>query len=47
LLYPWIGDKLLEDVHDATLEPFEKHRLEVDKVSLTTVNRSKEVCVVF
>ncbi|MDB5927474.1 MAG: integrase family protein [Betaproteobacteria bacterium] len=43
LLYPWIGDTGLEDVHDGTLEPFVKHRLEVDKVSLTTVNRSKEV----
>lgn len=43
LLYPWIGDKAIEDVHDAVLEPFVKHRLEVDQVSLTTVNRTKEV----
>ncbi|MGZ5125902.1 MAG: hypothetical protein ACXWCY_05860 [Burkholderiales bacterium] len=47
LLYPWIGDKALVDVHDATLEPFEKHRLEVDGVSLTTVNRSKKWCAGF
>ena len=43
LLYPWIGDKAIEDIHDAVLEPFVKHRLEVDHVSLTTVNRTKEV----
>jgi len=43
MLYPWIGKTALDNVHDRTLEPFEKHRLEVDKVSLTTVNRTKEV----
>ena len=43
LLYPWIGDKAIEDVHEGVLEAFVKHRLEVDQVSLTTVNRSKEI----
>lgn len=43
LLDPWIGNKALDEVHDGALEAFVKHRLEVDKVSLTTVNRSKEV----
>jgi integrase len=43
LLDPWIGDLAIEEVCDETLEPFKKHRLEVDGVSLTTVNRSLEV----
>lgn len=43
LLLPWIGKRPLNEVHDLTLEPFVQHRLEVDKVSLTTVNRSLEV----
>lgn len=43
LLLPWIADRPLDEVHDATLEPFVRQRLEVEKVSLTTVNRSKEV----
>jgi len=43
LLLPWIGKRALNEVHDGTLEQFVKHRLEVDEVSLTTVNRSLEV----
>lgn len=43
LLLPWIGGRTLNEVHDGTLEPFIKQRLEVDGVSLTTVNRSLEV----
>jgi len=43
LLDPWIGDLAIDDVHDETLKPFKEHRLQVDKVSLTTVNRSLEV----
>lgn len=43
LLLPWIGKRPLNEVHDATLEPFVRHRLDVDEVSLTTVNRSLEV----
>lgn len=43
LLDPWIGDLAIDDVHDETLKPFKDHRLQVDKVSLTTVNRSLEV----
>ena len=42
-LDPWIGDRKLEEVHDETLRPFKEHRLQVDKVSLTTVNRAIEV----
>jgi hypothetical protein len=33
----------LRDVCDETLEPFKKHRLEVDGVTITTMNRSLEV----
>lgn len=43
LLDPMIGDLALDEVCDETLEPFKTHRLEVDKVSPTTVNRSLEV----
>lgn len=43
VLLPWIGQRPLPEIHDATLEPFVKHRLETEKVSLTTVNRSLEV----
>lgn len=43
LLLPWIGRRPLNEIHDGTLEEFVKHRLEVNKVSLTTVNRSLEV----
>lgn len=43
LLLPWIGRRPLNEIHDGTLEEFVKHRLEVDEVSLTTVNRSLEV----
>ena len=43
LLDPWIGDLAIDDVGDETLKPFKDHRLQVDKVSLTTVNRSLEV----
>jgi hypothetical protein len=43
LVEPWIGGRALEEVHDGTLEPFVEHRLKIDKVSLTTVNRSKEI----
>jgi len=42
-LDPWIGDRLLEEVHDETLRGFKEHRLIVDKVSLTTVNRAVEI----
>jgi integrase len=43
LLDPWIGALSIDDVCDETLEPFKKHRLEEDKVTVTTVNRSLEV----
>jgi integrase len=43
MLDPWIGELTLEEVCDDTLEPFKKHRLEKDGVTLTTVNRSFEV----
>lgn len=43
LLAPFIGARSLDEIHDGTLEGFVKHRLDVDKVSLTTVNRSLEV----
>lgn len=43
LLDPWIGTLAIEDVYDETLQPFKDHRLRVDQVSLTTVNRSLEV----
>ena len=43
LLEPWIGGRALEEIHDGTLESFVEHRLKIDKVSLTTVNRSKEI----
>lgn len=39
----YIGDRALDEVHDATLETFIKHRLETDQVSFTTVNRTLEV----
>ena len=39
----WIGDRYLEEIHDETLRPFKEHRLGVDRVSLTTVNRSIEI----
>jgi len=42
-LDPWIGTRQLEEVHDETLRPFKEHRLCVDKVSLTTVNRAIEI----
>lgn len=42
-LDPWIGDRSLEEVHDETLRAFKEHRLKVDKVSLTTVNRAVEI----
>ena len=42
-LDPWIGDRTLEEVHDETLQPFKEHRLNEDKVSLTTVNRAVEI----
>ena len=40
---PWIGTRSLEEVHDETLRAFKEHRLNVDKVSLTTVNRAVEI----
>ena len=43
VLDPWIGDRSLEEVHDETLRPFKEHRLNVDNVSLTTVNRAFEI----
>src|SRR5260221_2139092 len=43
MLDSWIGSMTLEDVCDETLEPFKTKRLETDKVTLTTVNRSLEV----
>lgn len=43
MLDSWIGSMTLEDVCDETLEPFKTKRLEEDKVTLTTVNRSLEV----
>jgi len=43
LLDPWIGGRSLDEVHDGTLEPFKTQRLEVDKISVTTLNRSLEV----
>jgi integrase len=43
LLDPWIGDLGIDQVYDEVLEPFKEHRLNVDRVSLTTVNRSLEV----
>lgn len=43
LLDPWIGHRRLEEIHDETLRPFKEHRLKVDGVSLTTVNRAFEV----
>lgn len=42
-LDPWIGDRKLEEVHDETLREFKAHRLNKDKVSLTTVNRAIEI----
>jgi integrase len=42
LLDPWIGGLDMRDVCDETLEPFKVHRLEVDRVTVTTVNRSLE-----
>lgn len=42
-LDPWIGDLRLEQIHDETLRPFKEHRLKVDGVSLTTVNRALEI----
>ena len=42
-LDPWIGDRKLEEVHDETLREFKEHRLNEDKVSLTTVNRAIEI----
>lgn len=42
-LDPWIGDRKLEEVHDETLRAFKEHRLNEDKVSLTTVNRAIEI----
>ena len=42
-LDPWIGDRSLEEVHDETLRAFKEHRLKVDEVSLTTVNRAVEI----
>ncbi len=42
-LDPWIGDRSLEEVHDETLRAFKEHRLNVNKVSLTTVNRAFEI----
>ena len=43
VLDPFIGELSIDDVCDETLQPFKAHRLTVDKVSLTTVNRSLEV----
>ncbi len=45
LIEPWIGKLELVAIHDDTPElvAFKKHRLEVDKVSLTTVKRTLEV----
>lgn len=43
LLDDWIGDLLIADVCDETLEPFKTRRLKKDGVTLTTVNRSLEV----
>ena len=35
---PYIGDKLLPQVHDGTLEKYKKHRLTVNKVRKKTLN---------
>ncbi len=43
LLDPWIGEKAIDQVYDETLQPFKLHRLKVDEVTLTTVNRSLEL----
>src|SRR5262249_739553 len=43
LLDPWIGELAIEGVYDETLEQFKAHRLNIDQVSLTTVNRSLEL----
>lgn len=43
MLDPFIGDLLLEEVHDETLRPFKERRLLHDGVAVTTVNRSFEV----
>ena len=43
LLDPWIGKMAIADVCDESLEPFKANRLEVDKVTVTTVNRSLEI----
>ena len=34
----YIGDRLLTQVHDGTLEPYKKHRLKVDEVRKKTLN---------
>ena len=43
LLDPWIGEKAIDQVYDEILQPFKLHRLKVDEVTLTTVNRSLEL----
>lgn len=43
LILPYIGTKPLEAVHSGSLESFCDERIEVDKVSATTVNRTLEV----
>ena len=43
LLDPWIGATAIDQVYDENLQPFKTHRLTIDQVSLTTVNRSLEV----
>ena len=43
LLDPWIGALAIGGVYDEAPEPCKTHRLNVDKVSLTTVNRSLEL----
>ena len=40
---PWVGELAIDGVYDETLEPFKTHRLQVDQVTLTTVNRSLEM----
>lgn len=42
-LRSWIGKLTLEDVHDETLNPYIKHRLQVDGVRKKTVNLSLAV----
>ena len=42
-LDPFIGDLPLREVHIGSLQRFIRHRLDVDKVKTTTVNRALEV----